>query len=64
MERLKECIDTCLVGVVIGLGIGIFIAVTVITVEVFNWEKEQAYLQSFYEESIEQRRLELEGWIE
>lgn len=64
MERLKECVDTCLVGLVIGLGVGIFIAVTVITVEIFNWEKEQVNLQSAYEESIEQQRLELEGWTE
>ena len=62
MEYLKEGIDSLLCGLVIGLGISIFISICFLVVDNYDRTKQIEYMNIQYEQDIEDKKNELQGW--
>lgn len=62
MEYLRESVDSFLCGLVLGLGISIFISICYLVVDTYERTLEVERMNQQYEQEIEQRKNELQGW--
>lgn len=62
MEYLRESVDSFLYGLVIGLGVAIFISICYLVVDTYDKTVEVERMNQQYEQEIEQKKNELQGW--
>lgn len=62
MEYLRESVDSFLYGLVIGLGVAIFISICYLVVDTYDRTVEVERMNQQYEQEIEQKKNELQGW--
>lgn len=62
MEYLRESVDSFLYGLVIGLGVAIFISIRYLVVDTYDRTVEVERMNQQYEQEIEQKKNELQGW--
>lgn len=62
MEYLRESVDSFLRGLVLGLGVSIFISICYLVVDTYDRTLEVERMNQQYEQEIEQRKNELQGW--
>lgn len=62
MEYLRESVDSFLYGLVLGLGVSIFISICYLVVDTYDRTLEVERMNQQYEQEIEQRKNELQGW--